>query len=75
MKHKYYNPWHKIGEPTHYENNAKCVCEYRDFRVYKVHDKHFDYVYDNCCITQRAGASDPKRVINTLLLSMTKKAS
>lgn len=70
MKNRYYNPWHKTGQPTHFENDAPCVFEYRRFQVFNLFDKAYDYVFDNCCITQRAGASNPEKVINELLATM-----
>ena len=70
MKNRYFNPWHKRGQATHYENDACCICEYKGFRVFKLFDKAFDYVFDNCCITQRAGASNPEKVIDELLAAM-----
>lgn len=67
----YQNPWHKPHDATYgtaqYQNNGKVICEYRGFQVIRVHDRHYDYVYKGKCVTQRAGASDPKPVIDGIL--------
>ncbi len=58
MKNKYRNLWANdlnIKKPEFYENDAREVLRYRQFRVFKTHEKGFDYVFNDCCITQRAG--------------------
>jgi hypothetical protein len=65
--------------PEFYENDAPVVCEYRGFKVYEIDVprsayysdagdtvKAYDYVYEGVCVTQRAGASKPKEVIDQI---------
>jgi hypothetical protein len=55
---RYRNPWHKtlnMPKPEFYENSAPVVFEYRGVTVYKLFNHGFDFVFEGCCITQRAG--------------------
>ena len=71
----YKNPWHKPTAygyddtygPEIYRNNASVHFTARGFTVYKLNDKHYDYVYNGVCITQRAGASNPGEVIDSII--------
>lgn len=69
---RYRNPWHEetlARRPEFYENNAPQVFEYRGVKVFKLNDRHFDYVLAGTCITQRAGFDKDKAglVIDGLL--------
>lgn len=58
MKNKYRNPWCNetlIKRPPFYENDAPEVYAYRGVVVFKVSEHHYDYVFHDCCISQRAG--------------------
>ncbi len=71
MKNKYLNPWRtgliRSSVPEYYENDAPKVFSHRGVDVFKLSDKSFDFVLAGCAITQRAGASDPAKVINQIL--------
>ncbi len=77
MKNKYFNPWAKdlnVPMPDYYENCAPCILEHRGFEVYAVRDygkghsgNGFDFVLNGICVTQRAGASEAKKVIDSIL--------
>ncbi len=70
MKNRYRNPWAKslnVPKPDFYENDAPCVLEYKGFRVLKTVERGFDFVLNDCCVTQRAGMSNARRLINDLL--------
>lgn len=69
-RNKYRNPWHKsLNVPTveWYENDAPLVLEHRRVKVYKRFAQAFDFVLDDCCITQRAGITEAKREIDKIL--------
>lgn len=69
-KNSYVNPWHKPNGhqgPPIFQNYAPVICEHRGFKVFRLHDRHYDYVFNGRCVTQRAGASKAKEVIDTIL--------
>lgn len=56
----YRNPWHKQNGtqgPAMYKNEAPLVMEHRGVKVYKLFDKAYDLVFNDCCISQRCGCS------------------
>lgn len=70
MKNKYRNPWAKdlnTPKPEFYENDAPCIFEHRGVKVFQLHTHSFDYVLDGVCITQRCGARNPRRLIDSIL--------
>lgn len=70
MKNRYKNPWHKscnTPRPEYYENDAKQVMEYRRVKVFALFAHGYDFVYEGCCITQRAGVTEAKREIDKIL--------
>jgi hypothetical protein len=70
MKNRYRNPWHatlNVKKPQFYENDAPCVAEYRGVRIYALWPNFFDFVLDSCCITQRAGITEHRKVIDEML--------
>ena len=59
MDVEYINPW-EIDQCTekpkvcnHY--NVKKVMEHRGFSVYRIHEKHYDWVFSGVCVAQFAG--------------------
>ena len=71
---RYRNPWHKsLNIPTKefYENDAPMVAQYRGVKIYKLWNKAYDFVFGDCCITQRAGITEHKREIDHLLDGQT----
>lgn len=71
MKTKYKNPWHRTDNSTYgpafYEHDKKPIVTHRGVSVYKVFEGRYDYVLNDVCITQRAGASKPKDTIDSIL--------
>ena len=71
MKNKYKNPWRNENDyrdrEKYFENNARLVLEYKNFKVYEIHDTHFDFVYGEMCIAQRAGVTKAKEVIDKII--------
>ena len=70
----YRNPWQrgaKNDSPAIYTNNAPCILEHRGVRVFRLNERSFDFVLGDCAITQRAGASKAKDVINSILGGLT----
>jgi len=71
FKNQYRNLWHKslnVPKPEFYQNNAPQVRpEYRSVKVYKLFDRGYDFVFAGCCITQRAGVTRYREVIDELL--------
>lgn len=66
----YRNPWHdklNVRKPSHYENDAPMVAEYRGVQIFKLWDHAFDFVLAGTCITQRAGITEHKQVIDDML--------
>ncbi len=67
---RYRNPWANdtlVRRPAFYENNARAVYAANGWTVYKTHERGYDYVFADCAITQRAGASDPAGTIARIL--------
>ena len=68
MSNQYRNLWAKsLKLPEFYRNDANELYSHRGVSVYKVFDKHYDFVIGGACITQRAGAKDRKKVIDGIL--------
>ncbi len=70
MTNKYRNLWFKscnIPRPEFYQNDAPKVLEHRGVEVFKLWETSFDFVIGGACITQRAGASKAKAVIDEIL--------
>lgn len=70
MKNKYRNLWHKdlnVPQPEFYKNEARCILEHRGFKVFKLFNEHYDFVLEDACVTQRAGVSKAKEVIDSIL--------
>lgn len=67
---RYRNPWYKKtiqGGVEFYENDKKPMLVHRGVTVYKILDKHYDFVYEGCALTQRAGATRAIEIIDGLL--------
>jgi hypothetical protein len=68
---RYLNPWaKKLGTAAYFERKGAPLLSYRGFDIYEWSEfgyPGFDYVYDGVCITQRAGVSKYKQVIDELL--------
>lgn len=66
---EYRNAFHEPGKdwsgPPVYRHDKNPCLEYRGFKVYKLFDRAYDYVYDGVCITQRGGLS--KHVIDNVI--------
>lgn len=66
----YKNPWHD-GTPNYgpamFRHQHKPLHTYNGVEVYRIHESHFDYVKEGVCLTQRAGATKYKEVIDNLL--------
>lgn len=69
-QNRYKNPWYKstnIPRPEFYENSAPQVAEYRQVKIYKLFDRAYDFVLSGMCITQRAGITEHKCEIDSIL--------
>jgi len=66
----YRNPWYRPsvgGDPEFYTTDVKPM-EHRGVLVYqRIKGRCWDYVKDGVCLTQRAGASRYREVIDELL--------
>lgn len=70
MKNRYRNPWHdelNVRKPPFYENDAPMVAEYRGVKIFKLFNRGYDFVLAGCCITQRAGITEHRKVIDEIL--------
>lgn len=56
-QNEYQNPFRPKEPNAVFRNDAKCVREYKGYRVYKIADRAYDIVKDGVCITQRCGHS------------------
>jgi len=70
MKNRYRNLWQKetrVLGPAFYENDAPCVLEYRTVKVYCLRPEFYDFVLNGACISQRAGITEARKVIDEYL--------
>jgi hypothetical protein len=68
-RNRYRNPWHdklNVPKPSHYENDAPMVAEYRGVRIFKLFNRAYDFVLGDTCISQRAGITDHRKVIDDM---------
>src|SRR5689334_6224148 len=64
----YKNPWHADGYgPAFYSTDKKPMLTYRGVQVFKICKERYDYVMNGVCLTQRAGATRAREVINAIL--------
>lgn len=66
----YKNPWYEPGGkygPPVYTHDKRPMIDYRGVRIFKVWERRYDFVMNGVCITQRAGASKPRELIDDIL--------
>jgi hypothetical protein len=66
----YKNPWYEPGGkygPPVYTCEKRPMITYRGVQIFKVWERRYDVVMNGVCITQRAGASNPRQLIDNIL--------
>ena len=75
---RYFNPFAPKDTHSYIENNAKCVLEYRGFKVFYTPDHWgndaYDFVIQSICVTQRDGITRAKEIIDLFFSKKLEKS-
>lgn len=71
----YANPFYNLsygsGRKTFTCKKSSAICKYKGFICIRSWAGGYHYIYKNVCVTMRAGASNPQKVIDEIISGET----